>query len=257
MIITTAGRTNDEMNLHAIQIAKELQSKFVYRKKRSVKAVQEAEKDDCIVVGKDRLELFPYGEKEPFFFHPNSAMFRIKRLIRGEADPFVEAACLQTGKTVLDCTLGLASDSIVASFVVGEEGLVTGIEGNPFLAYIVRQGLQSWNSELSYLDDAMRRIEVKHMLSLPYLRNLPDGCFDTVYFDPMFEETILESDGIKALSRFALYEDITHILLEEALRVAKDRVVLKDHFRSSRFEKFQFEVYKRKTSKFHFGIIKK
>ncbi len=37
--------------------------------------------------------------------------------------------------TVLDCTLGMASDSIVASYVVGESGKVTGLEGVSMASY--------------------------------------------------------------------------------------------------------------------------
>ena len=60
-----------------------------------------------------------------------------------------------------------------------------------------------------------------------------------------FEETVIESDGIK-LKHFALYHDITDETIAEAKRVARKRVVLKDHFRSSRFEKHNFYVYKKK-----------
>ncbi|MBS4190934.1 class I SAM-dependent methyltransferase [Bacillus sp. FJAT-49705] len=257
MIITTAGRTNETMTAQAIKISKELNSRFIERRKRAIENIQELEEDDCIVVGKERLELYPYLEKNPFFFHPNSAMFRIKRISKDEHDPFIEASCLQSGKTLLDCTLGLASDSIVASFVVGKEGNVTGVEGNPFISYMVEKGLVSWDSGIPAMNEAMGRIRVINGLSLSYLKDLPDKCFDCVYFDPMFEEQILESDGIKALSRFAVYEDITHELIEEALRVAKERVVLKDYYRSSRFGMYNFEVMIRKTAKFHFGVIKK
>lgn len=257
MIITTAGRTNEAMIQQAVKVAAELEGRFIKREKRSVQLIQQIEKEDCIVVGKERLELYPLGDAEPFFFHPSSAMFRIKRLMRGEHDPFVEAAKLHSGKTLLDCTLGLASDSIVASFIVGKEGKVTGIEGNPYVGYIVKNGLQSWASGISEIDQAMKRIEVMHDLSLPFLKSVPDQSFDCVYFDPMFEEHILESDGIKALRRFAVYDEMAEQMIEEAKRVAKECVVLKDHFRSSRFERFQFHVHKRKNAKFHFGIIEK
>ncbi len=85
------------MTAEARAIAFELKMDFVPRKKRSVSAIQEIVKDDCLVVGKDRLELFPLGAAEPFFFHPNSAMFRIKRLMKGESDPLTDAAKLQEG----------------------------------------------------------------------------------------------------------------------------------------------------------------
>lgn len=257
MIITTAGRTNIDMIEQARKIADDLNSKFVERKKRSVYFLQKIANDDCLVVGKERLELFPFGEKEPFFFHPNSAMFRIKRLMKGEHDPFIEATHLHAGSSLLDCTLGLASDSIVASFVIGQAGLVKGIEGNRYLSYIVQTGLQTWEASNLEINQAMARIQVVNAMSLEFLKSLPDNSYDCVYFDPMFEEHILESDGIQALSTFAVYEEMTRELIDEALRVAKGRIVLKDHFRSSRFEKFNFHVHKRKTAKFHFGVIEK
>lgn len=257
MIITTAGRTNEEMTRQAIKVAEDLDGRFVQRKKRSVQLIQQVEEEDCIVVGKERLELYPLEDSEPFFFHPNSAMFRVKRLMKGENDPFVEAAGLYAGKTLLDCTLGLASDSIVASFIVGKKGKVTGIEGNPYVGYIVKNGLHSWASGIPELDQAMKRIQVINKLSLPFLKSIPDQSYDCVYFDPMFEDHTLESDGIKALKRFAIYEEMTDQVIEEAKRVAKERVVLKDHYRSSRFEKFNFHELKRKTAKFHYGVLEK
>lgn len=257
MFVTTAGRTNLEMIEQAKQIAKDLQVKYIARKKRSIRSIQHVLQDDCIVVGKDRLELYPFGEKEPFFFHPNSAMFRLKRLVKGEHDPFLEAAQLKPGMSFLDCTLGLASDSIIASFAVGEMGAVTGVEANPYLAYIVDKGLNKWTSSLKIMDQAMRKINVVSSFSTNYLQTLSDESYDVVYFDPMFEENILESDGIKALTKIAVYHDLDEELMKEAMRVARKRVVLKDHFRSSRFEKFGFHVFKRKTAKFHFGVLEK
>ncbi|WP_245350042.1 class I SAM-dependent methyltransferase [Cytobacillus eiseniae] len=238
-------------------VAHKLNGRYIERKKRSVQMIQTSEKVDCLVVGKERLELYPLGETAPFFFHPNSAMFRIRRLMKGDHDPFLEATRLETGKSLLDCTLGLASDCIVASFAVGTKGKVTGIEGNACLAYIVKEGLNSWESGIPAMNQAMKQIKVTNQLSLAFLKSIPDGTYDCVYFDPMFEEHILDSDGIEALSHFAIYEEITDELINEAIRVAKERVVLKDHFRSTRFSEFGFEVFKRKTAKFHFGVIEK
>ncbi|MEQ2528475.1 hypothetical protein EKG37_12565 [Robertmurraya yapensis] len=255
MFVTTAGRTNEEMVKIAKEVALELKTQYITRNKKSVKALQEIYKEDCIVVGKERLELFPFGENDPFFFHPNSSMFRIKRLMENGHDPFIEACDLDRGKHLLDCTLGLASDSIVASYIVRNEGRVVGIEGNPYLAYLVEKGLKSWDSGIDEMNRALRHIEVVQMLSLDYLRTLPDKSFDCVYFDPMFEERILESDGIKGLSQIAVYQDISNEMMTHAKRVARERVVLKDHFRSQRFEKYNFEVLRRKTAKFHFGVL--
>ncbi|CAM3896138.1 class I SAM-dependent methyltransferase [Mesobacillus zeae] len=257
MIVTTGGRTDDETVLLAKETAAILNAKYVSRRKRSVLDLMQSENDDCIVRGRARIELYPFGESKPFFFHPNSAMFRIKRLIKGECDPLTEAARLEPGMSFLDCTLGLGSDSIVAAFAAGPTGQVIGVESNPYLAYIVRDGLIHWKSGLAEMDSAMNAIRVFQSNSLTLLKGMGDNSIDCVYFDPMFEETILESDGIRGLARFADYSGLSSRVLEEAYRVAKKRVLLKDHFRSERFSEFAFKVFKRKSAKFHFGVIEK
>ncbi|MEH7885807.1 class I SAM-dependent methyltransferase [Bacillus sp. JJ1609] len=257
MFVTTAGRTTEEMTALAREIAGELNAEFVPRKKRSIMAIQEKLFDNCLVVGKERLELYPFGEKEPFFFHPNSAMFRIKRLMNGENDPLVEGGKLAAGMSFLDCTLGLGSDSIVASYAVGTRGFVTGVEARPELSYLVKTGLKSWDSGYEAINQAMGNIKVVNGYSLDFLKSMDDDSFDCVYFDPMFDESILESDGIRGLSHFAVYEGLSKQTMDHALRVAKQRVILKDHFRSTRFDEFGFKVHRRKSAKFHFGVIEK
>jgi hypothetical protein len=257
MFVTTAGRTNQQMIEKAMETAERLDVPYIQRRKKSIITLQKETKSECIVVGKERFELFHKESPQPFFFHPNSAMFRIKRLAIGEHDPFADAAKLTKGMTFLDCTLGLASDSIVASYLVGDEGVVTGIESQKYLAFMVKEGLRTWDSEIPDMNMAMARIKVVHNHALEYLKYLPDNSYDCVYFDPMFDESILESDGIKALGHLALYEDLNEEMIDEALRVAKYRVLLKDHYKSVRFEKYGFHVYRRRTAKFHFGVLEK
>ncbi|KFZ41674.1 hypothetical protein JS80_15320, partial [Anoxybacillus sp. KU2-6(11)] len=69
------------------------------------------------------------------------------------------------------------------------------------------------------------------------------------------EVTIEEADGVRGLKQAALYTDLTVEVIEQAKRVARHRIVLKDHWQSSRFHQFGFSVYRRKTAKFHFGTI--
>ncbi|MFP7297940.1 class I SAM-dependent methyltransferase [Neobacillus niacini] len=257
MFVTTAGRTNQQMIEKAMETAEVLNIPYIARKKKSILLLQKETNSECIVVGKERLELFHKEAQHPFFFHPNSAMFRIKRLKNGEHDPFADAAQLNNGMTFLDCTLGLASDSIVASYLVGDEGRVTGTEGQKYLAFIVQEGLRTWKTEVPEMNKAMASIQVIHSQALEYLKSLPDESYDCVYFDPMFDESILESDGIKALGYIAMHEDLNKEMIDEAYRVTKYRVLLKDHYKSKRFEKYGFNVFRRKTAKFHFGILEK
>ncbi|SFA44361.1 Putative SAM-dependent methyltransferase [Anoxybacillus pushchinoensis] len=255
MIVTTAGRTNEQMIEKARQIALELQISYIPRRKRSIASIQQQIHEPILVVGKERLEIhFPHGQ-EPLFFHPNSASFRAKRILKGESEPFLQATKLQRGMTFLDCTLGLASDSMIASLVVGEEGKVVGIEGSTYIAYLTKQGLRHWKSDICELNEAMRRIHVLHDDFSSFLEQCEDKSYDVVYLDPMFEVSIEEADGVKGLKQAALYTNLTEQHIEQAKRVARQRVVLKDHWQSSRFEQFGFFVYRRKTAKFHFGTI--
>jgi len=255
MIVTTAGRTNENMIKLANKVAKDLLINFVERRKRSIDEIQAIVNEDVLVVGKNRLEIYPLHSNEPIFFHPNSSMFRIKRIMCGEIDPFIQTCGLLKGSSILDCTLGLGSDSITASYWVGQTGRVVGVEGNQYIAYLVRRGLKTWKSDDQDINQAMERIEVIHSDYLSFLQGCPTDGYDVVYFDPMFEESIDESDGISGIKQLALRSPLDIEVIEEAKRVAKYRVVMKDHWKSERFAQFGFSVIVRKTSKFHFGFI--
>lgn len=257
MIVTTAGRTNDQMIQTAIRVALDLDLPYIERNKKSIELLQTQYKTDVLVIGKDRIEWFVFGTSDPVFFHPNSAAFRAKRWLSGEVEPFLQATTLKEGMSFLDCTLGLASDSIMASLATGPVGKVTGIEANKLLAYIVSTGLHTWEMQNEETEQSMRRIEVVLGNHLDILQTLPDDFYDVIYFDPMFERQIEESTGILAIRNIAYYGDLTERTVEEAKRVAKKRVVLKDHWQSDRFDRFGFTRMVRKSSKFHYGYWEK
>lgn len=95
----------------------------------------------------------------------------------------MEAAQLQLGDSVLDCTLGLAADAMLAAYTVGEAGRVVGLEANPNVAFIVRQGMQAYDTSELPLTACMRHIEVIQSEAVRYLKTLPDNAFDVVYMD--------------------------------------------------------------------------
>lgn len=255
MIVTTAGRTNEEMIRLAKNIGIDLDITYYQRAKKGIKNIQNDTNQDVLVVGKNRIEIHPIGSEEPLFFHPNSSMFRIKRLMSGDYDPFIQISGLELGSTILDCTLGLGSDSIVASYIVGDTGKVTAVEGSKYLYYLLKVGLRSWDSGIKPINIAMANIHVTNDTYLNYLSNCPDNSYDVVYFDPMFEEMIEESDGLQGLRQFAIHHKLTIEAVNEAQRVARYRVILKGHWKNNQFKQFGFKVHKRKSSKFHFGVI--
>ncbi|WP_155590955.1 class I SAM-dependent methyltransferase [Lysinibacillus cavernae] len=254
-IVTTAGRPDDVSMALAAFACQELGAAFEPRRKRSVRKISQELQAHVIVAGKDRYDYYAYGAQEPFFFHPNSAAFRLKRIARGEAEPFLEAAQLQQGDTVLDCTLGLAADAMLAAYTVGEVGRVVGLEANSNVAFIVRQGMQSYDTSELPLTACMRQIEVVQCEAVGYLKSLPDNAFDVVYMDPMFEEIIEEANNFQALRLAGEHVTLTDEWVHEAKRVARKRVVLKAHFRSEWFAQYDFRQLTRETAKFHYGVL--
>lgn len=254
MIVTTAGRTTEEYVTKAKAVANDLQVPYEPRRKRSVQALFKLHKL-VVVVGKEGIQLYHRDGSEPYFFHPNLAMVRVKRLINEGHDIFIDVSGLKQGDVLLDCTLGYASDSIVASFVVGETGKVIGVEASPILAYLAKEGLQRWEGQQEQIEEAMRRIKVVEGNHYDYLQQMPSNSVDVVYFDPMFEESINESNALQTLSHFTSFASISNEIIAEARRVARRKIVLKDHFRSTRFEQLGFTQHIRKTAKFHYGTI--
>lgn len=256
-IITTAGRPDVQSEALARYAADALQCEVVPRKKRSVQKLSREYDAHVIVAGKTRYEYFPKGATEPFFFHPNSAAFRLKRIARGEAEPFLQATKLQTGMSYLDCTLGIGSDSLVAAYAVGEQGRVVGLEANANVAFIVREGMKTYDTTELPLTNCMRYIHVVTAEAVTYLQTCADHSFDVVYMDPMFEQVIEESTNFTALREAGEHFALTEQWVREAKRVAKQRVVLKAHYTSALFTQHGFIQQRRETAKFHYGVWEK
>lgn len=254
-LVTTAGRTNEEYILKAREISKVLNFPYFRRQKKSVSTIQQEHNANVVVVSKERLELYTYGSSSPFFFHPNSAAFRMKRLLNGEQDSFLEATRLEKGDYFLDTTAGLCSDSIIASYAVGESGVVHACEKEPTIAYIVDVGLKSYETNNEALLTSMRNIQLIPQDAVDYMKTLDSNSYDVVYLDPMFDEVIDESTNFEVLREIGVHDSLNAEWVAEAKRLARKRVVLKAHFRSSLFDQFGFKREIRLSSKFHYGII--
>ncbi|WP_422123359.1 class I SAM-dependent methyltransferase [Planococcus sp. X10-3] len=252
-IVTSAYRPTAKILAEAERIAEELDIPFIVRNKRSIEKMHADEQADILVAINERLELYPMGKAEPFFFHPNSAAFRTKRPL--SSDPLIEVSGLSEGDSFLDCTMGMASDAITASQHVGAEGKVVGCESNPNIAYVIGTGLQRYNS-MPHLTEAMKRIQVQAGDSIAYLKALEENSFDVIYMDPMFTEEITEASNFSPIRSSAHMGQLTEEWVEAAKRAAKKAVVLKAHFRSQDFEKFGFTRRVRPNTKFHYGVIR-
>ncbi|GAB4453198.1 MAG: hypothetical protein OHK0029_05510 [Armatimonadaceae bacterium] len=192
-----------------------------------------------------------------FFYHPNMAFLRLGNVLRGFRDLLLEAADLNEGDSVLDATLGYASEAVLCAHQVGDSGEVHGIEAVPELGLVVREGLKTVVTERKILNAAMRRVEVVHLGShLDYLRTCPSRRYDVVCFDPFFEEELRGSEQFAPIRYFGTHDPLTHEALQEAQRVARRRVLVKTTRYSDLLE--QYGITERQESrhgKVTYGIL--
>lgn len=257
LIITTAGRPDEQSAAFLQQAAERLQAPVVERKKRSISKMQDIYQSDVLVAGKDRYSFYKRGSEEPFFFHPNSATYRLRRIQKGEQDPLLEATGLKAGDSFLDCTLGLGSDAIIAASRVGPEGSVEGVEADPVIAFLTDIGLRSFPIDFPLLQEAMGRVHVIHSEAVDFLKSCSDQSYDVVFLDPMFTTPIEESSNFESLRDIGVADSLTEEWVTEALRACRRRVVLKDHFQSPMFERFGFRQQIRVNTKVHYGVLEK
>jgi hypothetical protein len=140
-----------------------------------------------------------------------------------DRDPFLEAAGICPGDEVLDATLGLGADALVAAAAAGPAGRVVALEASPLLAAWVAEGLHRLEAA-----PAAGRIEVRAAEHLAALSALPDRSFDVVVFDPMFRHARAQPGGFELVRALADPRPLEAAALDEARRVARRAVVVKD-----------------------------
>ena len=257
-VITTIRKVTTDLETKAFKLAKELNITYIPRNNLGIpKIKQQYHTDIVIVVKKDKLVLdLPEGE---LFFHPNMAQVRLKRLRCGGIDNMLEAMGgreFLRGKSILDCTLGFASDAIISAYGVGSTGKVIGLEVNPLIALIVKEGLKSYLPSNYDLKSAMDTIQVINQDYLSFLQTQPDNSFDIIYFDPMFRHALTDSKSFNPLRQLADMRALSSEALQEAKRVSKYRIVFKENSRSLEFNRLGFsKICGGKYAPIHYGVI--
>lgn len=258
LIVTTAQQPSACIVQTAKHMAAALNVPFIERNRHSLAAIREQYKVSNIIVAAVNGPIVHTGNGE-YFFHLSMAELRIKNLLNGKHDHMVAAMGLAAGMSVLDCTLGLATDAIVASFVAGEDGLVVGLENSPIIAMITRLGLQNFVLEPQPEHDitsALRRIKVENADYFHYLLALPDCSFDVVYFDPMFRHPIYKSSNLNPIRNLADNRSLTLEAVKEACRIARQKVVIKEAAGSGEFSRLGITtIVGGKYSSIKYGII--
>lgn len=223
MELTTSLKCSKEHETNARMISTKLGCQYVPRKQAVFKV-------PTYVLEKDSLVLYSEERRKKLFFHPSLAKPRIKQHELYKNDSFLKALDLRPGDQVLDCTLGLATDALLASFAVGESGNITGLESEKGIVEILQLGMKNYPKDhLIDWKSLFARIKIVHFNYKDYLRSQADNSFDVVYLDPMFENRIGESFPIAPLREWANHQEPNIEDITEALRVSKRRLVMKAH----------------------------
>lgn len=256
MIITTAPKPTARSLERARRLASELQAAVTPRKGLSVRKLLEASGDNRVIIVTDtETRYYDHPDEPPLFFHPSMAFIRVKRLRKGEGDPLIALSRCEPGDRIIDCTAGMAADALVFSYAAGESGEVVALESEPVLCSLVKEGLRQYDTGLPDVNAAMLRIQMICGNHADYLASLPDNSADIVYFDPMFRQPIMESAAIGAFRSLANMDELTREVIEQAVRVARKTVIMKENGISDEFARLGFKRSQFNSSKIAYGVI--
>ncbi len=218
LAVTVSGKAEPAVEAEAREWARSLGAPFLPRK-GSLKGML-AHAQSLLVFSASSVTLV--DAEGQLSFHAGMAHLRMQRLATGEGDTLARLAELRPGDTVLDCTLGLGQDALVAARAVGPGGRVVGVERSLPLYAVLSAGLHRAGA---FPDSC--KVEVHHADAHAFLEALPGGSFDVVLFDPMFEAARKSQPAFELLRRHADHTPLGPETLAEARRVARRRVLVK------------------------------
>lgn len=222
LAVTTNGKCAEPIAQAAREAARAWGLPYVERRRKApLWPLLEKVADAFLVFSTEGVTL--WDKEGSLHFQLGIAHLRVKRLDAGiQEDTLVRLAAFAPGESVLDCTLGLAQDALVAARAVGPEGRVVGLEKSLALFAVVSEGLRAHEH-----GPRSCRIEALHADAADFLAAQPAGAFDCVLFDPMFERPGRSQPSFEVLRRFADHASLTPEVLAQARRVARRVVVVK------------------------------
>jgi len=202
--VTTSKNPKRHQNVKAIKISNDLNLPLINRDRKSIESLlNEFKMDYILIVERDRLLMKSLHSE--FFWHPGTAV-----------------------KKLWEMNLGKQNSLVKAATIVGPTCKIVGVEANEYISYLTHDGLNNYTQVRDYIKTDMKRIQVINTTYESFLSKQADNSFDVVYFDPMFRMAKQESHGINGLRDFAVHNSLSNTTLQEALRVCKNRVVVKE-----------------------------
>ncbi len=223
-IVTTARNTTAELKEKARELA--ASQGLIYRERKDISAANLLQNGQYLIV---------YTQQGPEIvtkdgthrFHLSMAQLRIENLIKGGQDHFIQALGRKRPLRILDCTFGFGSDALTASWYLNREGTVTGVESSLPMYIAGSWGCREFIHENPEVTAALRRITVIHASYQEYLKKIPKGAYDVIYFDPMFAHPVMASPQFHPVRQVLNHEPLEADILELARQKAGNRVVVK------------------------------
>jgi len=216
-IVTTAASGDPT---EAREIAEKFGLRAQERANRTLyQLLRDANGAPVLVLARRRADLYEAGRV--FRATAGMAFLRVLRAQKGEPDPL--ATWLRAGDEVLDATLGLGGDALVAAQITGAR-----------LVALERDGLLGAFSQATlrrlpgHGGEPARRIELRHADHREFLQRQPGNSFDVVLLDPMFRRAGDAGPLFELLRAHADHAPLEAATLREARRVARRGVLVKD-----------------------------
>ncbi|WP_444684215.1 class I SAM-dependent methyltransferase [Alkalicoccus luteus] len=206
----------------------------------------------AFLAGGGSLRLYAAENTRPLTFHPSSAHLRVHDQQNGSLDPLIRLMPEISGADVLDCTFGMGSDSLLMAW---NGANITALESSWPIYILMHESIHMAEKLDAPFNDAAKRIKLINARAEAFLKTCEDNQFDYVYLDPMFDKPVSSSAAIDPLREFADHGEPDLHFIKEAERVAASRLILKDHYTSSRFDQLGFKRLYRKHASFHYGYI--
>ncbi len=243
-VITTSHNATQKTVEYCKRISEELGIPY-YNRRHLSKKVETGEIEFYYVID-NSLNLSAIFKGQKLSFHPGIAKIRMENYKNGFKDYLIESIKPEPTDIIYDGTFGLGQDALFLAYFSSK---VIGTEASKAIYTVVSHGLKHYVPKDPWVKTAMERIEIHNVNMKEYLEKTPEKYFDIVYCDPMFENPIYESSSLNPLRGFANYESITLEDVENMIRVAKKRVVIKSHVKDTLFDRLKIKFTRVLVSK--------
>lgn len=256
----TTGKRPEQVHIdYAKTLAVQWGLCYIPREKHSIETLLEGLSSEAILIA-ERDRLVYKGGGLQLFWHPSTAKMATGELEQLGKTALMRALALEPADHIIDGTFGLGSDALRIAMALGKDGRITGLEAQLPLALLATEGLkQIHKTGSAALIEAAGKIELIHGAHLDYLKGFPSDSADVVYFDPMFEKPQLAAHSVNAFRSIAVQETLSEEAVEEAIRVCRRRVVIKERFGAKLIShpKIQTIYGEPNYNRVVYGVIKK